>query len=449
MNKCLKKILVILLVFVCSFLTVYYLGFINNCFDPLNSYGFSKAIMMGQVPYRDFNTVTTPLYAFYQSVFLFIYDDFIMIMISQALLVTISGCLLYRMFGKKCFLLLFVVVLFQYTCVIPTYNFMCFFIIILLIYFEKYYRDKDYLIGIVIALGALSKHTMGLFLVIPSIIFYRKNINKLLRRFVGFLVPCFIFLIYLIVNGAVYDFFNLCLFGLFDFLNDNGVGGGDINIFCIGIAILLLVFSIILLLKNKKDINIYYLILGFLLVIPLFDKSHLSIWVLCFVVMILPYVNKYTNIFVYFSMNLFVFFSLIWTIFWNCTTEFTLSRDLNHFKYYIQTKDTYNNLLVVNDFINSYDDPIVLGYFSMQYAIINDKKLNEFSSLYRGNFGFNGINRLCNEIDGMSEQVFLINIFDYENKVKSSQFPKELAKYVMDNCKFIEEKNGFYFYYKE
>ena len=81
MNKCLKKILVILLVFVCSFLTVYYLGFINNCFDPLNSYGFSKAIMMGQVPYRDFNTVTTPLYAFYQSVFLFIYDDFIMIMI--------------------------------------------------------------------------------------------------------------------------------------------------------------------------------------------------------------------------------------------------------------------------------------------------------------------------------------------------------------------------------
>ena len=70
MNKCLKKILVILIVFVCSFLTVYYLGFINNCFDPLNSYGFSKAIMMGQVPYRDFNTVTTPLYAFYQAIFL-------------------------------------------------------------------------------------------------------------------------------------------------------------------------------------------------------------------------------------------------------------------------------------------------------------------------------------------------------------------------------------------
>ena len=176
MNKYLKKIGLFLLLFLVVFITVWLLGFINNCFDPLNSYGFSKAIMMGQVPYRDFNTVTTPLYAFYQSVFLFIYDDFIMIMISQALLVTISACLIYKMFGKKSFILLLVVFLVQYKALVATYNFMCLFMIILLIYLEKYHNDKDYLIGFVIGLGLLSKHIPGVFLLF-QVLFFIENLG--------------------------------------------------------------------------------------------------------------------------------------------------------------------------------------------------------------------------------------------------------------------------------
>lgn len=449
MNKYLKKIGLFLLLFLVVFITVWLLGFINNCFDPLNSYGFSKAIMMGQVPYRDFNTVTTPLYAFYQSVFLFIYDDFIMIMISQALLVTISACLIYKMFGKKSFILLLVVFLVQYKALVATYNFMCLFMIILLIYLEKYHNDKDYLIGFVIGLGLLSKHIPGVFLIIPSIIFYRRSGNKLVRRFIGFLGPCLSFLIYLFVTGALFEFFNLCLFGMLDFGNDNGVAGGNVHLFYIVTTLLTFIYSLYLLFKNKKDINIYYLIFGVFFAIPLFDITHTSIWFLCFCMIVLPYIKKYVREISYLCLVLFCFFSIFWIFMWFSFKELCFTKELNHFRYYIQDKSTYNNLLIIDKFVSEYDSPIILGHFSMQYSIIHDKELDSFSILYRGNFGYNGIDKMLNKIKKMNDQIFLISISDYKNSDKDSQFCKELAEYVIKNCKFIEEKNGFYVYYKE
>lgn len=44
-----------------------------------------------------------------------------------------------------------------------------------------------------------------------------------------------------------------------------------------------------------------------------------------------------------------------------------------HFKYNIQRTNIYENVLTINDFVNSYEDPIVLGYFSMTHTIMNDK----------------------------------------------------------------------------
>ena len=384
-----------------------------------------------------------------QSLFLFIYDDFIMIMLSQSLLITIMCFLLYKMFKHKSFILLVVVFLFQYTCVVPTYNFMFLFMIVVLIYLEKYLNDNDFLIGIFLALSFLSKHVPGIFLVIPSIIFYRKDIKKLCKRFLGFLVPCSIFLIYLFVNGALYQFFDLCLFGMFDFITDNGISGGNIDFFYISITLITFIISIILMFKNKKDINLYYLIFGVFLAIPLFDITHTSMWLLCFMIMIIPYVNKYERVLGYLSLGMFGLFSIIWILVWNSCVELCFAKDLKHFKYNVQPKDTYENLLVVNDFINSYDDPIVLGYISMFYTITNDYKLNEFTILNRGNFGFDGTKKMYNKIDKLHNQVFLITIYDYENDDMRSQFSDEIVDYVIKVSKKIDEKNGFYVYYKE
>ena len=62
-KKILRNSLIILGIFLISFFAIHVLGFSNTYGDPINSYGFAKAISMGQVPYRDFNMIVTPLYA--------------------------------------------------------------------------------------------------------------------------------------------------------------------------------------------------------------------------------------------------------------------------------------------------------------------------------------------------------------------------------------------------
>ena len=70
---------------------------------------------------------------------------------------------------------------------------------IVLILLEDKYKDKDYLIGVVIALAILSKQTVGVLLIIPSLVYYFKDKKKLLKRFIGLLIPSIIFVIYLFV----------------------------------------------------------------------------------------------------------------------------------------------------------------------------------------------------------------------------------------------------------
>lgn len=444
----LKKILIFMIAFVISFCLIHFLGFINNYGDPVNSYGFAKAIKMGQVPYLEFNTISTPLLAMYQSLFLHIFDDFIMINVSQAILVAISFLLLYRMFGRKSLILLVVTVVLGCKNLVATYNFMSFFFLILALYMEKNHKDRDILIGIILALGVLSKQTVGCLAVIPSIILYRKDVHKLFKRFIGFLMPCFIFLIYLLWNKALYQFFDLCLFGLFDFGTKNGVGGGHIYKVWLVLSIIFLVITIFLGLKNKKDINIYYLSLGFLYAFPLFDITHFAFWAMCFTIILLPYIKINKKLLVCLVAAICIPYSLLYGLLWINTWELSVTKNMNNFKYNIQRRNIYENVLKINNFVNEYDDAIVIGYFSMTHTIMNDKKLSYFDILYDGNYGYNGNQKMIKKISKMHDQIFIISTGDYKSKDEFSQFSKDIAKYIMDNCEKIDSKYSLDVYYK-
>lgn len=449
MKKYFKNIGIFLVIFIVSFLTIHVLGFVNGYGDPINSYGFAKAISMGQIPYLEFNTISTPLYAMYQSLFLHIFDDFIMVNFSHALVIAVAVVLLYKLFGKKSLLLLLVVTCFQYKNIVPTYNSFSIFFIILLMYMEKEHSDKDLLIGILIALSVMAKQTVGCFMIIPSIIFYRKDLKKLFKRFLGFLIPCFIFLIYLLVNGALYQFFDLCLFGLFDFMNNNGVGGGHINILWVILSITLFIIGLIIIFKNKNDINNYYLISGILFAFPLFDVTHFAFWLTCFAMMILPLIKKYERYIVSISIATSIVVVVICFSFVVSISDLVIMKELDHFRFNIHRKDIYNSLLSFDEFVDSYDDAVVIGYYSMNYTIINDRKFSYFDVLYDGNYGYNGIKKMKKKIDGMHNQIFVISMNDYKNSDEFSQFSKELAKYIMYNSKKIDSKYGFVVYYKE
>lgn len=448
-KKILRNSLIILGIFLISFFAIHVLGFSNTYGDPINSYGFAKAISMGQVPYRDFNMIVTPLYAVYQSLFLHIFDDFIMIEFSQALIITLDVILLYKLYGKKCLLLLLIVAFFMYRNLIPTYNSLVLFFIILLVFMEKKYPDKDYLIGIILGLSVMTKQTIGCFLVIPTFILYYKEIKKILKRFCGFLIPCFVFLFYLLLNGALYNFFDLALFGIFDFASNNGVGGGHIIWSWIIVAIITLVIAVVFILRHKNDKSLYYLICGSLFMVPICNVVYVAFWLTCFMMMFLPYIKKREKELVILGTVISSLYMILCFVFFTLNLDLSVMSNIKHFKYTLHSKDSYENLIISNEYVNSFDNPIVIGYYSMFHTISNDKKFSYFNLLYDGNYGHKGSKSMIDKIENMSDQIFIVSMVDYNNDNGFSQFSKDIAKHIMDNYKLIDEKYVFKVYYKE
>ena len=115
------------------FCIVEFFGFSNTYGDSVNNYMFSHAIVMGEIPYLDFNMVSTPLYAFIMSLGLFLWDNYLMFALEQSLLLTIAFYLLYEVYGKKSYIALLSVCLFAFFAFNATYNFLALFFLIFLI----------------------------------------------------------------------------------------------------------------------------------------------------------------------------------------------------------------------------------------------------------------------------------------------------------------------------
>jgi formylmethanofuran dehydrogenase subunit A len=83
------------------------------------------------------------------------------------------------------------------------------------------------------------------------------------------------------------------------------------------------------------------------------------------------------------------------------------------------------------------------------YDVSHDKRIDNYNVYLYGNHGYNGTEKMIKSISKMHKQYFLVNILDYKTDDKYSQTNKKITKYIIDNSKLIEEKDGFWLYYKE
>ena len=60
----------------------------------------------------------------------------------------------------------------------------------------------------------------------------------------------------------------------------------------------------------------------------------------------------------------------------NFKYDLVFTSNYKHFEYNLHVFREYDRKLKVMEFLNSYDDAIVLSYFTMQYDIINDNYLD-------------------------------------------------------------------------
>ncbi len=444
MIEFIKKNYKYLLIFIFAFLMYYIVNFPSTFRDPLANYGFSHAIINGELPYLDFNLISTPLYAFLMTIGLLIHDSFIIFLIENALLVTIMFYFLDKIFKDKIYILLFLIALLIGDVICPTYNFLALFFFVIIIYLEKEHSNKDLLIGIIIGLAILSKHTIGVFFIIPSIIFLFKDKKRLLKRFLGLLIVGIVFILYLLITNTFNQFFDLCVLGLFDFSSKNG---GVMSIWKI-LCLLLLIVSIVVLIKDKKNIlNTYYL-LSISFAIPLFDFAHFSLYLFCITMMLLQYININSKLKYVFIVMIILYSSLVAYSF-NKTSSAVTIKNINRFNYLRMPNDSYNNTIKYFKFINKYDNSTLLSYSKMIYDISNDKKIDYFDVLLYGNHGINGTNKMINMISKTHDHYYIVDNQTYDAEFKTSQFNKEIVDYVINNCELIESKYIFDVYYKK
>ena len=439
-----KKWIRYLFIFIFVFCIYEFFGFSNTYGDPLNNYVFSHAIVMGEIPYLDFNIITTPLYTFVMSIGLFFFDNYFMFIIEQSLLVTIMFYFLFETYGKKSYFVLLCICLFGFLGINATYNFMALFMLVIILYLEKKYPRKDYLIGFAIGCAVLSKHTVGAFFILPSIIYYFRDIKKLLHRAVGVIIPCGIFFIYLLCNHAFYQFIDLCFLSFLDFSSDNAHPFS----FYFFLSILLLIIQIIITVKNKKDIRNYYLIMGFSFMIPIFDFHHFAIYVICFVLQILEFIPIKRDYFYGLMIFLSGLYSIMLFINYFILLKPVWSSDILGFQYTLCAREEYRDSVKFFSFFDQYDHKLILSPNSMQYKASRGEDITYFDLLNNGNHGYQGSQKMIEAIEDMHNVYTIINVVFYYDDNKYNQFDKTIVRHVMNSYEKVDSWRAFDVYYK-
>lgn len=412
--------------------------------DEIWCYGFALNISKGLVPYRDFNMVITPLYPFLTSIFLLFSKNILMFHLGIALIITLMSYFIFDLIDKKAWIV-FMVFFLLGGAFFPGYNILIFLFLVLLIWLEKK-KSNDLVIGIIIALAFLTKQSVGLLFLIPTFI-YIKDLNKVFRRLLGFLIPILIFLIYLLLTNSLMNFIDLCFLGLFDFAESNG-RLLNLELF---IFIFMILITIYFMKHNKNDINFLYILTFYSLIFPLFDLKHLQQVFLGFIFMILYY-DKFRIKPDYSYFLLFVFIIIPYAFIILNYRDILNTEYPNHIKYFeyrLIDKDAMKITEDVNNYLkkNGIKKFVLLDGNGYYFKIINDIDIGYIDLINAGNWGYNGTNKLLKDIKQKKDYIFIVD--EEELKGDRKQSDRQAIKYIIKNGKKIDSINFYDVYILE
>lgn len=429
-----------------KFIVVFFLILVFNLIcnsinlDEVWNYGFSNNLYRGLVPYVDFNMVLTPIYPFIMSLPFYLFGSSMLVFhITNSLMITLTFVLLYKMFGNKSYLILFFAT-FPLNFTFPNYNLFLFMILVLLIYLETNYKSNknfkymDYLIGFILGIGVLTKQTVGVFLILPSL-YYLKDLKLLFKRFIGFIIPIGIFIIYLIVNKAFLKFLDLCLFGLIDFSsNSHGVNFNFI------VFLILVCFIIYRIIKDRSNLVNYYVLSFSTIAIPIMDNLHLAYLVLGVLLIILPLMKRDIINYKFFSISCIIILGIV-TLNFNKGIPFTnFPNDLEHFEYRFINEESYNITVDILKFFkeNKDENIIILNANAYYFKIIMNLNCDYLDLINRGNWGYNGSDKLLKRVKEEASNGSMFLILTEDVTTDETQTDKRAISYVVENGKKIK-----------
>lgn len=406
--------------------------------DEIWNYGFSHNLYSGLIPYKDFNMVITPFYPFIMSLGFHIFGSSMLVFHVEHAIILICLCvLLFLLIDKKAWFIV-ALMLFPVNVSFPSYNIFLYFLLVLIIYLEKEKRS-DYLIGFLLGLCVLTKHSVGLCLLLPSL-YYIKDLKKVGRRFLGFIVPLFVFIIYLIITKSMIPFIDLCILGLFDFASENGKA---FNIYFL-LFIIMIGITIYFIVKDRKNLVNYYVLAFYSIMIPLFDIYHFMVAFLAFLILILSKVKKDIIKPGLFGISI-ILFSAVLLMDSRFKSKIIYPNNIKHFEYRFIDYDSILFTNKVNDYIkkNSDREFVFLNSNGYYFRLINDMKISYIDLINAGNFGYNGSDKLLKEIKKRKNSIFLV---DKSELSPIKQSDKQALNYVIDNGKKIGNIDFFDIY---
>lgn len=421
-------------------LSLIFLNFIPFDLDEIWNYGFMHNMYEGLIPYKDFNMVITPFFPFLFSISFYIFgSNLLVVNVCQSLLITFVYFILEKLFGKNANILL-ILLFFNYDMIYASYNFFVFFLFLVLLWMEKK-ECNDYLIGIVIGLAVLTKQSVGGCLALVSLYYLFKDYKKFFRRVLGALMPVSLFVIYILTFDCYKEFFDLCIVGMFDFGKENYIGSNWV----IGLFVICLGLIIYAIIKDKKNINNYYVLAFSSITIPMFDYFHFKFFLLGLLFIVISKI-KIKKI----NLDLLMYGSLVGVVLVNCfvsvnSLDFTYPNDIKHFEYRFISNEHIKETKEVSKKLEEYSDKNVLFLFeqSYYYKILNDIPIDYFDLINTGNWGYDGSNKLYKALEENKSSVFVINRYSY---MGSKQTDKTALNYVLDNGTKIDEIYNFEFY---
>lgn len=437
-------------IFCFSLAVLVFLGYFINSVDSIWNYGFSYSISKGQIPYKDFTMIIPPFFNFIMAIGLVLFShNNIVFLIEQSLLITITFYFLYKMYNGKAWLFLLFMCFPIFLSFSPTYNYFIFFLAVILLYLEKNNKN-DYVIGLFLGFMLLTKHTVAVFFILSSILFYFKDKNKLFKRLIGLVIPCVIFLLYLLITDSISQFIDLCFFGLFDF------GAKNTLIFTKYFFVTLIIFIIMIIfyLKNRNNICYLYLLVSISIMFPLFTAYHFYIYLLFFCLLLLEIDIKIPSRYIkIFSLGLC--FVLIFIYSFSVFNNDGIERfsDVKNFNYYYALEGSYDNYKFLDNLYKEYSSKsrtILLSHNSSFINISNEYDNDYFTILNRGNYGYNGTKRMINKVKKMKNTYFIVDMIDYKYEKKdTNQFDYEIVDYIIRNSKLVYSSKYYMVYFYE
>ena len=288
----------------------------------------------------------------------------------------------------------------------------------------------------------LTKQNVGLTILIVVLLSQIKNKERLIKRIIGLIIPIIIFLIYLLMNKAVYDFIDQCILGIFEFGNKNK----KMSIISI-IFIIELLLIIYFIKKNPKKIENYYILSFAIIGFPLIDIYHTQIFNLAFIlaiflnVKITDKINRLINL-----STLILIISTQIIMFNSLEKPILYPNNLKHYEYRYMKKSSIDFANEITKYLkkNKSKKIVFLTYDAYFIKTYNDLRINKLDLINYGNSGLNGTKKNIEMIKKNKDAIFIID----ENDLKiKGQIDLELLKYIVNNGEKIDEL-GIYSIYQ-